>query len=196
MEEFGDAAAAGHIDLDAVDRFGVDEVQEVGKAVAVLPRGDVAAERVADLPQSGMVIGADGLLEPGDAEAFEGAAQADGLRHGVSAVGVDEHLDVGTDQLTGLLYPVQVAGLTATPVLADLDLDSGHAEIEPAVDLFAELSVVVAGEAAGAVERHGVTPGAEQPVKGFLGSTRRQIPQGAVDGRNRHRTYARPADVA
>src|SRR6202042_3775212 len=51
-QPLGDTAAAGHVDLQAVNRLGVDHAGEVGQVEAVLPRGHIRVDLVPDLTQA------------------------------------------------------------------------------------------------------------------------------------------------
>ena len=62
----GVAAAAGDVDLQAVDRAGAHHLGEVIKAVAVLPGGHIGTTAITDLPQPIEVVGGYRLFKPDD----------------------------------------------------------------------------------------------------------------------------------
>src|SRR5450759_4729195 len=89
---FGDAAAAGDVGLQAVDRAGRAHPAEVVQVVAVFAGGYVGCDCVADLAEPVEVVGGDGFLEPPHVQVSGGAGDADRLLAVVAAVGVDEQL--------------------------------------------------------------------------------------------------------
>lgn len=93
------SSAAGDVDLQAVHRASREHPRGISGAVAILARRDVAAQH---LPQGGEVVKAvrgHGFLEPGDPEIVIDPAQPPGLPRGVTAVCVDEQLNVIPDGL-------------------------------------------------------------------------------------------------
>src|SRR5579859_7995823 len=60
----GDAAAAGDVDLQAVDRLRVDHPGEIDQVVPVLACSDIGGHLVANLAQPVEVVGTNRFLEP------------------------------------------------------------------------------------------------------------------------------------
>jgi len=142
-QPLGDAAAAGHVDLEAVHGAGLAHPAEVGQVGAVLTGGDVGIDGIAHLAQSDQVVGGDGLFEPPNVQVLRRSHHPDGLLATVATVGVDEELDALPDDLPGLAHPVQVAAGFGPPRLGDLDLDPCDALVRPAGQLPPQLTVVV-----------------------------------------------------
>ena len=107
-----DAAAAGGVGLERGDGPGIDHAAEVPGGVAVLAGGDLHAEggALADLGETGEIVGGDGLFEPGDVLFGERVSELECLRDGVGAVGVDEEGDIGTDGFAGKSHTARVVG--------------------------------------------------------------------------------------
>ena len=102
-QPLGDAAAAGHVGLQAVDGAGRAHPPEVVQVVAVLPGGDVGGDGVADLAQAVEVVGGDGFLEPAHVRGRPRRVMTRiACLRRVAAVGVDEQLDVVADDVAGL----------------------------------------------------------------------------------------------
>jgi hypothetical protein len=193
----GDAAAAGDVGLQAVDRLGVHHPGEVDQVVPVLARGDVGRHLVADLAQPVEVVGADRLLEPGHVLVRQRTGDPHRLLAAVAAVGVHVQLGVGADHPPCEHDPGQVPAGPRAPGLADLDLDPGDAQVaRPAFELGARGGFVIGGETAAAVDRD-LGPGcAEQLADREAEQDPLQVPQRRVHRRDRARHQPRPAKVA
>ena len=193
----GDAAAAGDVGLQAVDRLRVDHPREVDQVVPVLARGDIGGHLVANLAQPVEVVRADRFLEPGHVLVRHRPGHPHRLLAAVAAVGVHVELGVGADHPPREHDPSQVPARPRAPGLADLDLDPGDVEVaRPALELSARGRLVVGGEPAAAVDRH-LGPGRpEQPADREAEQGRLEIPQRRVHRRDRARHQPRPAEVA
>jgi len=196
-EPAGDAAAARHIDLQAVHGPGRAHPLGVLRTVGVLTGGDVAPQLPAQQRQPGQVVGGHRLLEPDDAQLVVPGADAAALAGGVAAVGVHHDLHVVADELAGQCGAGEVARRVATPVLPDLDLDRSDPLLScPGGQLRAELVVGQRDEAAAAVDRDAVAAAAEQPVQRQVKQLGLEVPQCEVDRGDRHADQAGPAGVA
>jgi hypothetical protein len=161
-QPLGDAAAPGHVGLQAVHGTRRTHPAEVVQIPAVFAGRDVGGHAVPDLAQAVEIVGGDRFLEPAHVQVGGRVHDPDGLLAAVPAVRVDEQLDVIADDGPGLPHAVQVARWVRAPGLADLDLDPGNAlPGRPAAQLIAELALVVGGEAAAAVHGHAVAHRAE-----------------------------------
>ena len=180
-EEFADPAAAGDVDLQAVDVRG--HAVEVDQVEAVLPGRHVGQHVVADQAEAGQVVGADRFLVPADVEVGRGVGDPDRLLALVCAVRVDVQLDAVADGAAGGGHPGQIPPHLGAAGLADLDLHSGNALLmRPAGELAVLLLVVVGGEAAAAVHRHLSTGGADQPGQRQVVPAGLEVPDRAVGG--------------
>ena len=187
-QPLGDPAAAGDVDLQAVNGPRVDHAGEIDQVVPVLARGDIRGDLVPDLAQPVQVVGADRFLEPGHVLVRHRAGHPHRLLAAVAAVGVDVQFGVGADHAAREGDPGQVPAGPCAPGLADLDLDPGDAQVVgPALELGARRGLVVGGETAAAVDRHLVAGRAEQPADREAEQGRLQVPQRRVDRRDRAR---------
>ena len=71
-QPFGDAPAAGHVGLQAVDCTASAHPAEVGQVIAVLTGGDIRRDGVPDLTQAIQIIRSDWFLEPPDIQLGSG----------------------------------------------------------------------------------------------------------------------------
>ena len=194
-QEAGVAAAPGGVELQAVD--GVEQRRDVVVVGGVLTGGDVAAQRPPQQRQTGRVVAADRLLEPGDAELVEIVTDASGLADAVRAVGVDHQFDIVAAELAQPAYALPVAVGARSPALADLDLHPGGADVVPPGDLLLELPVGKRREAAGAVQRDVVAAAAAgQGADRYGEQPGGEVPPGDVQGRDRLHVQALGAVIA
>ena len=124
-EELGEATAPGRVELQAAHRARRDELRRIRERPAVLPGGHVGEHLPPDRGQPGQVLAGHRLFEPGHAVAGQPVRDADGLAHGVAAVGVHVQFGVLADHLAGERYPLDVPALVATPALAILIFTRG-----------------------------------------------------------------------
>jgi len=192
----GDAAAAGHVGLKAVDGSGGRHPSEVRQVVAVLTGRDVRGDGIAHLVQPAEVVGGDGFLEPDDAEVCHDRGYAHGLFAGVATVRVDVQLRRVAHGAAGQPGAVQIAGLLPAPGFGDLDFHAVDALLGPAAQLLFGVGVIVRGEAAAAVHRDLVARRAQQSHQGQSEQARLEVPQGGVDGGDGAGRDAGPAGVA
>jgi hypothetical protein len=196
-QKLGDAAAPGHVQLQAVHRARVDEARRVGQGPAVLARRDVGHDRLPHRGEPGEVLGGHRFLEPAHPVRGHQVGDAHRLPGGVAAVGVHVEFGVRPDHLAGERHASQIAAHVAAPALTDLDLHPRNVILlHPAGQLVAGLAVVVAGETAAPVDGHADGGQAEQPGHRAAEQPRLEIPQGDVHGGYRSRGDPGPADVA
>src|SRR5215472_1154374 len=81
LEESGESLAAGCVQLQNVDGFGVEHAPEVQGVVAVFAGGnfDGAGNSIANSPHVGETVGAYGFLEPGNVVVNKMLRKPDGL---------------------------------------------------------------------------------------------------------------------
>jgi hypothetical protein len=111
LEEAGDAAAARDVELEAVDRLRLEQVDGVAQDVDVLARRDVEPARaaVAEQAQALEVGRGDGLLEPAHAPlAGEALRPRERLLALEGAVRVDVELGLVPDLLAHGVEPPRV----------------------------------------------------------------------------------------
>ena len=194
--ELGDPAAAGDVQLQAVHRARADQRGRVGQRPAVLAGGHVHGDLAPHRGQPGEILRGHRLLEPGHAVIGQSLADPHRLAGGVAAVRVDVQLPVRSDDLAGQRHPLEITLLVAAPGLPDLDLHPAYAVGQPAGQLVPGLLIVVAGEAAAAVDGDVLAHPAEQVGDGHAEQAGLEIPQRHVDGGYRGGRHAGAADVA
>ena len=129
----------------------------VREHVDVFAGRDVVGSALADGAKALEIGGRDRLLEPADVPGGEPVGPVERLPEVIGAVRVDEELGVA-DRLSRRVEPRRVAlGLAA-----DLHLHARETLVDPASELLGEPIVRVRREPAASVQRHRVTPGAEQ----------------------------------
>src|SRR5699024_5336208 len=195
-EPLGVPAAPGGVHLQAVHGLGCAHPLEVAHVAAVLSGGDVRLHLLTHQVQTGEVVGADRFLQPGHAGLGGGTGQADRLLGGVGAVGVGEQLGLGPDGLPGPVDAVQVAVGAGAVVLPGLDLHPRDLLVRhPGDQLLDHPVVVVAGEAAAAVDLDLPTRKAEQVDQAHPEQAGIEVPQRHVHRGDRISGYPGTGDV-
>jgi hypothetical protein len=195
-EEFGDAAAAGHVQLEAIHGAGVDEPRRVGQRPAVLSRGHIEPHLPPYRGESSQILRGNGLLEPGHPVLRQPISNPHCLRGCVAAVGVHVECGIGSDDLAGQGDPREIPILPGAPAFADLDLHPRDVVLlHPADQLVAGLLIVVAGETAAAVDRDSGVRMAEQLGQRAAEEAGLEIPQRDVHRRDGGRGDAGAPDV-
>ena len=194
-QEAGDPAAAGRVGLEDVDGAGLEHPPEIEEVVAVLARGDVHAGRgpVAEQPEALEVVGRDRLLEPAHASVRRTARPGPG-----PACGCRRRWRRRTARPPGPIAsraartrPRSSAGWRPIFILT-----RGMPASTQPPSCSLELLDRIGREAAAAVDRRRVADGPEQRDQRQVEQARLQVPQRRVDGGDRHRGDAGPAQVA
>ncbi len=188
-EEPGKARAARGVRLQHVGSTPQHQLAEVAHVVGVFARRHLDRGRhpVAHQAHALDVVRGHRLLEPADAERRASLGEGQRLLARQGAVGVDEKADTVADRLARDAHALEIAPRFSP----DLHLDIGQAIGGPAAKLLGELPVGVGGEAAAAVDRHRVAPGAQQLDDRHPQQLSIQIVQGDVAGGDRRGTEAR-----
>lgn len=195
QQQAGDAAAPGHVRLQAVDAPAGDQVAEVRQDVAVLPGGDVQASRppVAQQAQAVEVVGAHGFLEPPHVPPVtEPLGPRQRLFAGQRPIGVAEQPRLVAD---GLADGVEAGRVLLGPARR-LDLHPRDALRHPSTGLVGQALQGVVAEAAAAVHRDPVVGGAHQVHHRDTEQLGVEVPERDVDRRHRHHPRTGPPGVA
>src|SRR6516162_5372669 len=108
--DLGDTAGAGDVGLRDVQCTALEQILEVESRELALPRGNGDCRRSAHLRLTGVIVGRDRLLEPGDVVGLELPGELDGRRNLERAMRVDHQFDFGAESVASRLDPAHTVG--------------------------------------------------------------------------------------
>src|SRR5215469_10015968 len=104
------AAGAGNVRLRDIEGAPLEQILKIEPRKLALPRGNRNCRRSPHLRLTGVIVGRDRLLEPGDVVGLELPGELDGGRNLERAMRVDHQFDPGAKPAASRLYSAHTVG--------------------------------------------------------------------------------------